>query len=317
MNETLPIEVLLDRVRARFTAQGIAAENVFGWREPAQHARGDRVAWVPGDQSGSMGTVTGGKRGMRPRSLATLNELFTVWISAADPANIESEAAQYHAARVLYDAWYEALYKAAHGTFTIKTEQWLTGRSERRYGAACKVVIELQAAIPERSATDTAPVDTAANITVNLVDEVSAVVDVIASGNVTTGEPTAPTGTTSSGEIVYAAGEPLSALRVVRFASDNAARVVYARPPETEALGAIGITANAAASVGNPVRVVLDGGELEDPSWLWIPGKPVLLDALGTLTQSQPSIPYLLAIGMAVTPYKVIVRIEPPIYTAA
>lgn len=170
--ETLPIEVVLSAVRTRFTAEGTAAEIVFGWREPEKHALGpNRIVWVPGDPSGAVGATSGARNpGGNPRPLATLNELFTVWIASADATAPDDELAQYKAVRVLRDLWYRAVYKAAHGTFQIRSEQWLNNIKERRYGAAIRVVFELQAFVPDTPQA-LAPVETTADITALLNDE--------------------------------------------------------------------------------------------------------------------------------------------------
>jgi hypothetical protein len=171
-SETFPIEVLLASVRARFTAEGTNAEIAFGWREPEKHALGpNRIIWVPGDPSGALGTTTGARQlGRNPRPLATLNELFTVWIASADTTAPDNELAQYKAVRVLRDLWYRAVYKAAHGTFAIRSESWLTNIKERRYGAALRIVFELQAMVPD-VAQELAPVDLGADIALQLNDE--------------------------------------------------------------------------------------------------------------------------------------------------
>jgi hypothetical protein len=168
-SETLPIEVLLASIQTRFTAEGTDCELVFGWREPEKHALGpNRIVFVPGDPSGAIGTTTGARQlGRNPRPLATLNELFTVYIASADATAPDVELAQYKATRVLRDVWYRAVYKAAHGTFAIRSETWIEAAKERRYGAALRIVLELQAMVPDTT-QELAPVDTAANITVQL-----------------------------------------------------------------------------------------------------------------------------------------------------
>lgn len=168
MPDTLAIERLYAAVTARFTSEGTGAANVFGWRMPAQHVEGNRIAWVPGDTSGRVGETTAPRQpGRNPRPLATLRELFTVVINAVDTADLENEALQYRAARLLRDAWFRAVYLAAHGTFAIVSEDWITDKLERRYGAALRVVIALDAMVPDEPA-ELAPVDTAALIATSL-----------------------------------------------------------------------------------------------------------------------------------------------------
>lgn len=169
MAETFAIEVLLQKVRARFTAEGTAVQNVFGWRAPAQHVEGSRIAWVPGDPNGKLGELLGPRSpGGSPRPLYNLAELYTVYISSSDPTNIEDETLQYKATRHVYNAWLRAVYLAAHGTYKlIDSGTWLAARKERRHGATLRCVIALQTPIidaPQASA----PVDTTGNITIVL-----------------------------------------------------------------------------------------------------------------------------------------------------
>lgn len=171
MAEILALEHLFDAVVARFTAEGTAGTHVFGWREPAkQSPPGPRVAWIPGDPSGTAGAAVAARNpGGNPRSIATYEELFTVEISANDAASPENERAQYHAVRMVRDAWHLAVYKAARGTFQIRSETWIIDRKERRHGAALRIVVELQGTIPDVAQTG-APVDTGANIAVQKLD---------------------------------------------------------------------------------------------------------------------------------------------------
>jgi len=165
---TLALEHLFAAVSTRFATEGTAAENVFGWRKPAQPGLSNRIVWVPGDPSGNAG-ATGPARnpGRNPRSLATLYELFTVIVAAVDLTAPDDEAAQYKVARVLRDAWFRAVYLAAHGTFEIKSERWITDKLERRRGAALEIVCAVEAMVPDAAAA-TAPVDTGAAFDVEL-----------------------------------------------------------------------------------------------------------------------------------------------------
>jgi hypothetical protein len=113
----------------------------------------------------------------------------------------------------------------------------------------------------------------------------------------------------------FIANEALSALRVVRLVGSTEDQVRYARPPEVEAEAPLGITATAAAS-GEAVTVVRSGS-ITDASWSWTPGAPVLCGANGTLTQTQPALPYIVAVGIASTPTTIQLKISPPIFLAA
>ncbi len=145
--------------------------NLFGWREPQKNKRtASRIVWVPGDPSGSAGRVGPARNpGRNPRPLGTLNELFHVVITAVTKEHKENERLQYRAARILYDAWYRAVYKAAHGTFAVESTVWNISKNERRHGAELIAVCTIQAMIPDK-AYATAPVDTSAVIDVSLLD---------------------------------------------------------------------------------------------------------------------------------------------------
>lgn len=146
----LALEHMFDSVVTSFTSDGINAVNYFGWRESAQHR--DQVlpyiVWAPGDPSDSLGDLGAARYpGAQPKPLALLTELFTVYITAHDPSAIEDERAQYHVTRLLYDAWFRAVYRAIHGTFKVRSQQWLTGKTERRFGATLRVVCQVDAPI--------------------------------------------------------------------------------------------------------------------------------------------------------------------------
>jgi hypothetical protein len=148
MSAVLSIENVMAKVAQRFAAEGPHVTQLFGWHASKQQVEGDTITWAPGDPSGKVGTTSGAiMPGRHPRSLATLYERFTVTISASDPNDPENEAAQYRAVWLLRNYWFRAVYHAAHGTFEIVDEQWLTERGERRYGAALQITLALQAAM--------------------------------------------------------------------------------------------------------------------------------------------------------------------------
>ena len=108
------------------------------------------------------------------------------------------------------------------------------------------------------------------------------------------------------------AAEAISALRVVR--SSTLTAVVLARWPESLSTAPLGVTTTS-ATLGDNISIQT-GGELEDNAWSWTPGSPVFLGANGTLTQTQPTTNYTLVIGKAVTPKRLLIRIQAPIYLA-
>lgn len=150
MADILALEKLFDDVSARFASESTNAVNVFGWKAPAHQLTSNRIAWVPGAPSGALGDDAPARNpGRNPRPIATLLEQFHVVISASDGTAPEDERAQYHATRVLRDAWQRACYLAAHGTFGIKSQQWLVDKTQRRFGAAIVAVCWIEAMVPD------------------------------------------------------------------------------------------------------------------------------------------------------------------------
>lgn len=171
-------ENLFTSVDASFVSLGIQAANMFGWLEPAKQGEGDRILWVPGDPSGKIGETTGARfPGQRPqfRPIATLHELFTIYIIAADPSDFESEIKQYHAARVLRDQWYAAAYRIAHGTFKIRDEQWKRDQPDRKYGATIQLIVALEAMTPDRAREFVLVDGVTPDVTLAVNDEVESV----------------------------------------------------------------------------------------------------------------------------------------------
>lgn len=180
MVDTLALEYLYDAVVTRFAAESTAAANHFGWREPPRQlgtsgGRGDRIVWTPGDPNGSVGTVQAAREpGHTPdRSIATLAELFTVEITATDTSALKDERKQYAACRLLFDAWWRAVYRSsARGLVSVQSAKWLGGVGEspdRRHGATIQAVCTILAKIPDTPLTP-APADTDAKIASKLLD---------------------------------------------------------------------------------------------------------------------------------------------------
>lgn len=175
MSDVLSLEYLYDAVVARFAAEaaaedppGVPPPQAFGWREPAKRGA-QRIVWVPGDDvTGDMGAPGSARNpGGNPRPLATVHELVTVYIEGADTSAPEDERAQYRATRLLFDAWLRAVYLAARGMFTLRSHRWVNERSTRRFGATIRVVLSVEAAVPDRP-YETVPVDAIALVTTHL-----------------------------------------------------------------------------------------------------------------------------------------------------
>lgn len=161
------LELLREAVIARFAAEGTLVPNEFGWRKPGQQfPTGNRIVWVPGDdESGDVGEQ-GPTRdpGQNPASLGTLYELFTVYVIGEDGAAPNDELAQYKAVRLIYDAWWRAVFIEAAGTLGKPKLRWVLDKLERRRGAALRVLCTVEAPQPDET-FDYAPVDTHAAIT--------------------------------------------------------------------------------------------------------------------------------------------------------
>jgi hypothetical protein len=155
MADLLALEALFDAVVARFALEtappAVPVPNLFGWREPAQKmTTGARILWIPGDPNGDLGSLLPATQpGRNPRSIATLDELFTVEILSHDATALENERAQYHATRLLFDAWFRAVYLAMPGRVQIVKQEWITDRKERRYGAAIRAVCAVSSMVPD------------------------------------------------------------------------------------------------------------------------------------------------------------------------
>lgn len=212
MSEVLALPILHSAVVARFAADAAAQvppatppPQPFGWREPAKRSGTMRIVWVPGDdESGELGTLASARQpGRNPRPLATLHELFTVYIEAVDPSGYEDEKKQYAAARWLFDAWWRAVHLAAYGTVELRSAAWVTTAKERRYGATLRVLCAIQAMIPD-SPLELAPADTKASIATSELDATETTIAAAPVSVATTGPITLSGEQTIDGEKVWA-----------------------------------------------------------------------------------------------------------------
>lgn len=107
------------------------------------------------------------------------------------------------------------------------------------------------------------------------------------------------------------AGEQLSALRVTY---EWAGVVRYLDLQDAAHIDQVGGVTLNAVEAGEAVNLQLSG-PLDDAAWNWQPG-PVWLGPGGTLTQTPPLDGYLLFIGKAVSPTRIIINIDQPIALA-
>lgn len=152
MSGELAVERLVRLVRERFELEGPHVPVLFGAQKVRQKLEpGNRVIWVPGDdETGDLGSFGPARHpGRNPRPLGTLHEIVTVYLVATDTGSLTSEEAQYRAGRLLWDAWYRAVYLAAHGTFEILRARWEIRRKERPFGSAIRVLLAVQSMVPD------------------------------------------------------------------------------------------------------------------------------------------------------------------------
>jgi hypothetical protein len=169
--DILALEHLFDAVVARFAADGMNVPNTFGWLAPSARGPATRITWAPGDTTGVLGEMRPPTRpGNNPRSIATLGELVTVTIEAKDDTAQADERKQWRAARLLYDAWWLAAYLALPGQLRVRSAAWLRDRKVLVEGAALRVVLEIDAMIPD-VAREVAPADAAFAGTVSELDQ--------------------------------------------------------------------------------------------------------------------------------------------------
>lgn len=112
-------------------------------------------------------------------------------------------------------------------------------------------------------------------------------------------------------KIDYPAGEPLSALKLVYASLDGRVYVANNTATFDEAL-VMGVTINAAASIGDMVTIVLSG-VLQDASWSWAANELLFLNSLGTITNVIPVSGHRSKIGKALMSNKILIEIEEPI----
>lgn len=143
-------------VKAIVEASTPAVQFAFGWREPSKNVEGigtARIVFAPGDVGGALGEDLPPRNpGRNPRPIATLGELFRVYVTAYDPSAPRDELVQYKAARVLFDEWRRAAHVAAHGTFKVESLAWNVAKTEGRFGAEIIATCSIESMIPDSAA---------------------------------------------------------------------------------------------------------------------------------------------------------------------
>lgn len=122
--------------------------------------------------------------------------------------------------------------------------------------------------------------------------------------------PEGPPGAAGSGDTQqYTAGATISALRMLTI--DASGNAVYANQDDTP----VGLSLTATSS-GDTVTVATSDHVVEDDSWNWTLGQPVLLGTNGTLTQDPTGMTRLTVVGRPASATRLIVKIQPAITLA-
>lgn len=148
--------------------------HAFGWRERDRHEGVRRIVWEPGDD-GAVGEMAPARNpGGNPRSLFTLRERCAIYCEAADATDAstaENERAQYIAARLLYDSLIRAIYQVRHQAVALGDPRWMDKDNVRRYGATIRVVVSVEAQIPDALQTTASASTKAINATTVVIDD--------------------------------------------------------------------------------------------------------------------------------------------------
>lgn len=169
MAVVLALPKLFDDIVARIAAEVVppatATPCVWGKRQVAKQDPGPpRIVIVPGDDGdGDIGELGAPKQpGRNPRPIANLEELFTVYLEAADRTSqttLDTERAQYQVCRELFDTFYRHAHASAPGRFRLLEGRWITEKVIAPYGATIRLLCTIEApvfdAIPESAPKDT------------------------------------------------------------------------------------------------------------------------------------------------------------------
>lgn len=122
--------------------------------------------------------------------------------------------------------------------------------------------------------------------------------------------PSGPPGSAGGQYLPYLAYTDLSGHRVLK--TYTATQVGYADSSNTfDASSILGISTGAAVA-GDRIDVQFFGTMIE-PSWNWVPNRPVFCGPMGVLTQTPPTFGFQCIVGVAIAFDTIIINIKPPI----
>lgn len=150
------------------TTSPIVVEFAFGTRAPWKRGDHFKISYVPGDDANAGEIAPVQLPGRNPRPLYTFEELVSVYVEADDIRDAENERAQWRACRLLLNAWLRSVYKVSTVRSQFQTIEVLKERSTRRHGWAYRVVLQIEAMVPDVANT-TAPSNTKASVTTEMV----------------------------------------------------------------------------------------------------------------------------------------------------
>jgi hypothetical protein len=104
------------------------------------------------------------------------------------------------------------------------------------------------------------------------------------------------------------AAEPIGGHRAVYAAPDG---LRYASNDSDLSIDVLGVSRFASA-FGEECGFQ-PSGEMTDPSFSFLPG-PIYLGTQGELTQDMPTSGWVVEIGIGITPTKILIRVQPPIF---
>lgn len=124
--------------------------------------------------------------------------------------------------------------------------------------------------------------------------------------------PQGPPGDTDAAVLLATTGTAINALRVVKLENDLA--YIADAYTAADANRVIGISVTAASNPGEQISVRTDG-EMNDAVWSWTPGA-IYVGQNGVLTQTAPSVGFVLEVARARSATKIIVDVQNPFMRA-